>query len=170
MKHKMTTSAGWENSRSHANLVLRTKDTASRGRMLREADLTLDKAIIMCLTSERTSSQLQKLEHDTRHTANSEQAEVKYVNSKGDKAYKPRGKHPFKGQGKKQQKTVQSAPVDRGFARMARWHLAEHLLHSFVEKTLQPFLHVVTCKFWVRSIIFCPWRFSIFLLFKQLPC
>lgn len=75
--------------------------------MLREADLTLDKAIIMCLTSERTSSQLQKLEHDTRHTANSEQAEVKYVNSKGDKAYKPRGKHPFKGQGKKQQKTVQ---------------------------------------------------------------
>ncbi|XP_011437820.3 retrovirus-related Pol polyprotein from transposon 297 [Magallana gigas] len=88
-------------------LVLGTKDTASRGRMLREADLTLDKAITMCLTSERTSSQLQKLEHNTSHTANSEQAEVKYVSSKGDKAYKPRGKHPFKGQGKKQQKTVQ---------------------------------------------------------------
>lgn len=68
-------------------LVLRTKDTASRGSMLREADLTLDKAITMCLTSERISSQLQKLEHDTHHTANSEQAEVKYVNSKGDKAY-----------------------------------------------------------------------------------
>uniref|UniRef100_A0A8W8NTZ3 CCHC-type domain-containing protein n=1 Tax=Magallana gigas TaxID=29159 RepID=A0A8W8NTZ3_MAGGI len=29
------------------------------------------------------------------------------VSSKGDKAYKPRGKHPFKGQGKKQQETVQ---------------------------------------------------------------
>lgn len=61
----------------------------------------------MCLTSERTSSQLQKLQQDTSHTTNSEQAEVKYVSSKGDKAYKPRGKHPFKGQGKKQQKTVQ---------------------------------------------------------------
>uniref|UniRef100_A0A8W8N379 Uncharacterized protein n=1 Tax=Magallana gigas TaxID=29159 RepID=A0A8W8N379_MAGGI len=61
----------------------------------------------MCLTSERTSSQLQKLEHNTSHTASSEQAEVKYVSSKGDKTYKPRGKHPFKGQGKKQQKTVQ---------------------------------------------------------------
>lgn len=85
-------------------LVLGTKDSAARGRMLREADLTLDKAINMCVTSERTSSQLQKLQQDTSHT---EQAEVKYVSPKGDKAYKHKGKHPFKGQGKKQQKTVQ---------------------------------------------------------------
>lgn len=67
-------------------LVSGTKDKTARCRMLREIDLTLDKAITMCITSEKTSSQLQKLQKDTSHTINSKQAEVKYVSLKGDEA------------------------------------------------------------------------------------
>lgn len=42
-------------------LVSETKDTSERRRMLREADLILNKTLGMCITSERTSTQLQKL-------------------------------------------------------------------------------------------------------------
>ncbi|KAK3091628.1 hypothetical protein FSP39_021345 [Pinctada imbricata] len=43
-------------------IVIGTKDSAVRARMLREPELTLDKAVNMCRTSERTTSQLQKLQ------------------------------------------------------------------------------------------------------------
>lgn len=58
-------------------------------------------------TKHHHNFRLQKLQQDTSHTIKSEQAEVKYVSSKRERAYNPRGKHPFKNQGKKQQKTEQ---------------------------------------------------------------
>lgn len=60
-------------------LLLGVKNKAARGSMLREADWTLDKAITMCITSKRTSLQLQKLQKDTSYATNSKHAVVKYV-------------------------------------------------------------------------------------------
>jgi hypothetical protein len=43
-------------------IVLGTKDQGVRGRLLRESKLTLDSAIEMCRTSERTSNLFRKLQ------------------------------------------------------------------------------------------------------------
>lgn len=43
-------------------IVLGTNDQSVRGRLLRESKLTLNSAVDMCRTSERTASQLKKLQ------------------------------------------------------------------------------------------------------------
>ena len=68
-------------------IVLGTTDQSVRGRLLRESKLTLNGAVEMCRTSERTFCQLKKLqEHsETDNTAN---AQVNYA-ARGSKKHTP---------------------------------------------------------------------------------
>ena len=59
-------------------IVIGTKDTHARGRMLRDNKLTLENAIDVCRTSERTTTQLQKLQSSA---STSETPQVNFTKS-----------------------------------------------------------------------------------------
>ncbi|KAK3098027.1 hypothetical protein FSP39_015459 [Pinctada imbricata] len=76
-------------------IVIGTKDSAVRACMLREPELTLDKAINMCRTSERTTSQLQKLQSGHQTTTLPEN-QVNYAHWKQKKKPTPYPKQKYK--------------------------------------------------------------------------
>ena len=51
-------------------IVLGTRDNSVRKRLLREPDLTLDRAITLCRTSERTATQIQKIASNEQQSVN----------------------------------------------------------------------------------------------------
>lgn len=69
-------------------IVLGTKDQGVRGRLLRESKVTLDSAIEMSRTSERTSNQLKKLQGPSE-TGSTAAPQVNFA-SKGSKNAKTR--------------------------------------------------------------------------------
>ena len=87
-------------------IVIGTKDTHARGRMLRDNKLTLENAIDVCRTSERTTTQLQKLQSSA---TTSETPQVNFTKS----AKKTRKKFSSKthGKAKEEVKPKPSAPV-----------------------------------------------------------
>lgn len=102
----MNTCAANENSLRRVNLAtlqtrwfvtgtddpwLGTNDQSVRGRLLRESKLTFNSAIDICRTSERTASQLKKLQgHGKTH---SNQVQVNYAAKGGQKKHTKEVKH-----------------------------------------------------------------------------
>lgn len=72
-------------------IVLGTNDQSVRGRLLKESKLTLNSAVDMCRTSERTASQLKKLQGQGETHSN--QAQVNYAARGGHKKHIKDVKH-----------------------------------------------------------------------------
>ena len=72
-------------------IVIGVSDSSMRARLLRESDLTLNRAIDMCRASEQATCQLRELDHDSEVVQNTKRNKSNHENNKAQNDKKSRG-------------------------------------------------------------------------------